>query len=108
MTATQLTYRDAMLNKESSKIFLLKSAQGTLLSDDFADASFLFGQYFLKLEKEKCRIATHLEALEFDVSLVATEWFLCLFSKSLPSEVRTVLSLSLSLPNICYSSKAVE
>ena len=23
----------------------------------------------------------------FDVSLVATEWFLCLFSKSLPSEV---------------------
>ncbi|XP_021735232.1 TBC1 domain family member 2A-like [Chenopodium quinoa] len=32
------------------------------------------------------RIATHLEALEFDVSLVATEWFLCLFSKSLPSE----------------------
>lgn len=55
-----------------------------------------FGQYFLKLEKEKCRIATHLEALEFDVSLVATEWFLCLFSKSLPSEVRTMLSLSLS------------
>lgn len=32
------------------------------------------------------RIAAHLEALEFDVSLVATEWFLCLFSKSLPSE----------------------
>jgi hypothetical protein len=38
-----------------------------------------------------------LEALDFDVSLVATEWFLCLFSKSLPSEVRTVLRLSLSL-----------
>ncbi|KAF7141409.1 hypothetical protein RHMOL_Rhmol06G0240100 [Rhododendron molle] len=32
------------------------------------------------------RIAAHLDALEFDVSLVATEWFLCLFSKSLPSE----------------------
>ncbi|KAG6658901.1 hypothetical protein I3843_04G182500 [Carya illinoinensis] len=32
------------------------------------------------------RIAAHLEALDFDVSLVATEWFLCLFSKSLPSE----------------------
>ncbi|KAK9663924.1 hypothetical protein RND81_14G006600 [Saponaria officinalis] len=31
-------------------------------------------------------IAAHLEALEFDVSLVTTEWFLCLFSKSLPSE----------------------
>lgn len=41
---------------------------------------------------KKCRIATHLEALEFDVSLVATEWFLCLFSKSLPSEVRQMLN----------------
>ncbi|KAL5794228.1 hypothetical protein ACOSP7_002822 [Xanthoceras sorbifolium] len=38
------------------------------------------------LPKQCPRIATHLEALEFDVSLVATEWFLCLFSKSLPSE----------------------
>lgn len=36
---------------------------------------------------KKCpRIAAHLEALEFDVSLIATEWFLCVFSKSLPSE----------------------
>ncbi|XP_074365527.1 uncharacterized protein LOC141706644 [Apium graveolens] len=36
---------------------------------------------------KKCpRLAAHLEALEFDVSLVATEWFLCVFSKSLPSE----------------------
>jgi len=33
-----------------------------------------------------CRIAAHLEAMGFDVSLVTTEWFLCLFSKSLPSE----------------------
>ncbi|XP_030930381.1 TBC1 domain family member 2B isoform X2 [Quercus lobata] len=42
---------------------------------------------FKDLLAKKCpRIATHLEALEFDVSLVATEWFLCLFSKSLPSE----------------------
>ncbi|KAF5175197.1 Tbc1 domain family member 2a, partial [Thalictrum thalictroides] len=32
------------------------------------------------------RIAAHLEAMEFEVSLVATEWFLFLFSKSLPSE----------------------
>lgn len=38
------------------------------------------------LVKQCPRIATHLEALDFDVSLVATEWFLCLFSKSLPSE----------------------
>ncbi|KAL3509974.1 hypothetical protein ACH5RR_029375 [Cinchona calisaya] len=42
---------------------------------------------FKDLLVKKCpRIAAHLEALEFDVSLVCTEWFLCLFSKSLPSE----------------------
>lgn len=42
---------------------------------------------FKDLLAKKCpRIAAHLEALEFDISLVATEWFLCLFSKSLPSE----------------------
>lgn len=42
---------------------------------------------FKDLLLKKCpRIASHLEALEFDVSLVCTEWFLCLFSKSLPSE----------------------
>ncbi|WOK92948.1 hypothetical protein Cni_G01640 [Canna indica] len=38
------------------------------------------------LAKKWPRIAAHLEAMEFDVSLVATEWFLCLFAKSLPSE----------------------
>ncbi|XP_058070763.1 uncharacterized protein LOC131219565 [Magnolia sinica] len=42
---------------------------------------------FKDLLAKKCpRIAAHLEAMEFDVSLVTTEWFLCLFSKSLPSE----------------------
>ncbi|KAL3352663.1 hypothetical protein AABB24_020587 [Solanum stoloniferum] len=42
---------------------------------------------FKDLLTKKCpRIAAHLEALEFDVSLVCTEWFLCLFAKSLPSE----------------------
>ncbi|GMJ00658.1 hypothetical protein like AT3G07890 [Hibiscus trionum] len=42
---------------------------------------------FKDLLAKKCpRIASHLEALGFNVSLVATEWFLCLFSKSLPSE----------------------
>ncbi|KAF7831634.1 TBC1 domain family member 2A [Senna tora] len=42
---------------------------------------------FKDLLTKKCpRIAAHLEALEFDISLVATEWFLCLFAKSLPSE----------------------
>ncbi|XP_059276951.1 uncharacterized protein LOC132031102 [Lycium ferocissimum] len=38
------------------------------------------------LNKKASRIAAHLDALEFDVSLVCTEWFLCLFAKSLPSE----------------------
>ncbi|KAF6144992.1 hypothetical protein GIB67_013343 [Kingdonia uniflora] len=42
---------------------------------------------FQDMLAKKCpRIAAHLEDMEFDVSLVATEWFLCLFSKSLPSE----------------------
>ncbi|KAL6010272.1 hypothetical protein ACLOJK_000703 [Asimina triloba] len=42
---------------------------------------------FKDLLVKKCpRIAAHLEAMEFDVSLVTTEWFLCLFAKSLPSE----------------------
>lgn len=34
-----------------------------------------------------CRLAAHLDSIDFDVSLVITEWFLCLFAKSLPSEV---------------------
>ncbi|CAN8260083.1 unnamed protein product [Cochlearia groenlandica] len=42
---------------------------------------------FKDLLSQKCpRIAAHLDNMGFDVSLVATEWFLCLFSKSLPSE----------------------
>ncbi|XP_049414389.1 uncharacterized protein LOC125877112 [Solanum stenotomum] len=42
---------------------------------------------FKDLLTKKCpRVAAHLDSLEFDVSLVCTEWFLCLFSKSLPSE----------------------
>ncbi|KAG6502245.1 hypothetical protein ZIOFF_042134 [Zingiber officinale] len=36
------------------------------------------------------RIAAHLEAVGFDVTIVATEWFLCLFAKSLPSEVKEI------------------
>ncbi|KAG9137525.1 hypothetical protein Leryth_018834 [Lithospermum erythrorhizon] len=42
---------------------------------------------FKDLLAKKCpRIAAHLDALDFDVSIVCTEWFLCLFAKSLPSE----------------------
>ncbi|KAL1821769.1 hypothetical protein ACET3Z_016638 [Daucus carota] len=38
------------------------------------------------LMKHCPKLCAHLETLEFDVSIVATEWFLCLFAKSLPSE----------------------
>ncbi|CAK9221019.1 unnamed protein product [Sphagnum jensenii] len=37
-------------------------------------------------KKKFPRLAAHLDKIEFDVSLVTTEWFLCLFAKSLPSE----------------------
>jgi hypothetical protein len=40
-----------------------------------------------------------LEEIEFDVSLVTTEWFLCLFAKSLPSEV-----CCLTGPRYCFCS----
>ena len=91
MTVTRPTCPDVMSSKGCSKIYLQKSAPGALL---YFDIHLLSNKYkhFYKLEI-KCRIAAHLEALDFDVSLVATEWFLCLFSKSLPSEVRTMLSL---------------
>lgn len=51
---------------------------------------------FSDTDEDTYRIAAHLEALEFDVSLVCTEWFLCLFAKSLPSEVN-----KLSLYPLC-------
>ncbi|KAH7434660.1 hypothetical protein KP509_06G029100 [Ceratopteris richardii] len=42
---------------------------------------------FKDLLNQKCpRLAAHLELIGFDISLVITEWFLCLFAKSLPSE----------------------
>lgn len=94
MTAIQIIYQDAMLNKEFSRISLLKSAQGTFFILGLKCHMFYFPLVYLLTLEEKCRIAMHLEAMEFDVSLVATEWFLCLFSKSLPSEVKAILCLS--------------
>ncbi|KAF6151654.1 hypothetical protein GIB67_043061 [Kingdonia uniflora] len=35
---------------------------------------------------KKMQDCAHLEDMEFDVSLVATEWFLCLFSKQFPKD----------------------
>lgn len=91
MTATQIIYQDATLSKGFSKICLLNSALGM---HSFMKNFLIFMFNLLvsiKKSEEKRRIASHLEALDFDVSLVATEWFLCLFSKSLPSEVRQIL-----------------
>ena len=34
------------------------------------------------------RLHAHLQKLGCDMSIIATDWFLCLFSTSLPSEVR--------------------
>lgn len=51
---------------------------------------FLFYSYGFNLAQDVVvifRLAARLEEIEFDVSLVTTEWFLCLFAKSLPSEV---------------------
>ncbi|KAL1829096.1 hypothetical protein ACET3Z_007508 [Daucus carota] len=63
----------------------------------------------------KCpRIATHLEALGFDVLLVANEWFLGAFSKSLPLEVdqrspsQTVSSPALSRVESLTSRSGTE
>ena len=41
------------------------------------------------------RIVAHLEQLEFVVSLVATEWFDCLFAKKFPSEVSIKISFKI-------------
>ena len=38
------------------------------------------------------RLVEHLDEVGFSVSLVITEWFLCLFAKSLPSEVLPFLN----------------
>ncbi|KAG6498345.1 hypothetical protein ZIOFF_046257 [Zingiber officinale] len=47
---------------------------------------------FRDLLVKKCLslIAANLEAVGFDVTMAATEWFLCLFAKSLPSEVKEI------------------
>ena len=88
MIVTRQTYQVAMLNKGCSRIYWLKNVQGnTILLCSLTNhlKSWILLGFIIS---KTCRIAAHLEALEFDVSLVATEWFLCVFSKSLPSEVK--------------------
>ncbi|XWS36719.1 hypothetical protein CRYUN_Cryun20dG0110100 [Craigia yunnanensis] len=79
-----------MKTEEDAFWMLAVLLENVLVNDCYTNN--LFGchveqRVFKDLLAKKCpRIAAHLEALEFDVSFVATEWFLCLFSKSLPSE----------------------
>lgn len=90
-----LNYVAAMLllvmkTEEDAFWMLAVLLENVLVSDCYTDnlsGCHVEQRVFKDLLAKKCpRIAAHLEAMEFDVSLVATEWFLCLFSKSLPSE----------------------
>lgn len=38
------------------------------------------------------KLAQHLSAMQCDITIVATDWFLCLFCTSLPSEVHPIFS----------------
>ncbi|XP_010270118.1 PREDICTED: growth hormone-regulated TBC protein 1-like isoform X1 [Nelumbo nucifera] len=79
-----------MKTEEDAFWMLAVLLEDVLVTDCYTDnlsGCHVEQRVFKDLLTQKCpRIAAHLEALEFDVSLVATEWFLCLFSKSLPSE----------------------
>ncbi|XP_057859886.1 uncharacterized protein LOC131068664 isoform X2 [Cryptomeria japonica] len=79
-----------MKTEEDAFWMLAVLLENVLFNDCYADN--LYGchveQMVFKdlLAKMFPRLARHFEDLDFDVSLVATEWFLCLFAKSLPSE----------------------
>ncbi|XP_008798753.2 growth hormone-regulated TBC protein 1-like [Phoenix dactylifera] len=79
-----------MKTEEDAFWMLAVLLENVLVNDCYTDnlsGCHVEQRVFKDLLAKKCpRIAAHLEAMEFDVSLVATEWFLCLFSKSLPSE----------------------
>ncbi|XP_010928875.1 uncharacterized protein [Elaeis guineensis] len=79
-----------MKTEEDAFWMLAVLLENVLVNDCYTDnlsGCHVEQRVFKDLLAKKCpRIAAHLEAIEFDVSLVATEWFLCLFSKSLPSE----------------------
>ncbi|XP_039120692.1 LOW QUALITY PROTEIN: growth hormone-regulated TBC protein 1 [Dioscorea cayenensis subsp. rotundata] len=79
-----------MKTEEDAFWMLAVLLENVLVNDCYTDnlsGCHVEQRVFRDLLAKKCpRISAHLEAMEFDVSLVATEWFLCLFSKSLPSE----------------------
>ncbi|KAL5700138.1 hypothetical protein ACHQM5_025624 [Ranunculus cassubicifolius] len=79
-----------MKTEEEAFWMLAVLLENVLVTDCYTDnlsGCHIEQRVFKDLLAKKCpRIAAHLESMEFDVSLVTTEWFLCLFSKSLPSE----------------------
>ncbi|KAL8139107.1 hypothetical protein V2J09_005108 [Rumex salicifolius] len=79
-----------MKTEEDAFWMLAVLLENALVNDCYANnlsGCHVEQRVFKDILAKKCpRIAAHLEALDFDVSLVTTEWFLCLFSKSLPSE----------------------
>ncbi|KAJ9551593.1 hypothetical protein OSB04_015638 [Centaurea solstitialis] len=79
-----------MRTEEEAFWMLAVLLENVLVSDCYTDnlsGCHVEQRVFKDLLSKKCpRLSAHLEAIGFDVSLVATEWFLCLFCKSLPSE----------------------
>ncbi|XP_024960712.1 TBC1 domain family member 2B-like [Cynara cardunculus var. scolymus] len=79
-----------MRTEEEAFWMLAVLLENVLVSDCYTDnlsGCHVEQRVFKDLLSKKCpRLSAHLEAMGFDISLVATEWFLCLFSKSLPSE----------------------
>ncbi|XP_042471582.1 growth hormone-regulated TBC protein 1-like [Zingiber officinale] len=79
-----------MKTEEDAFWMLAVLLENVLVSDCYNDnlsGCHVEQRVFRDLLAKKCpRIAAHLEAMGFDVTIVATEWFLCLFAKSLPSE----------------------
>lgn len=94
-----------MKTEEDAFWMLAVLLENVLVNDCYTDnlsGCHVEQRVFKDFLAQKCpRIATHLEALKFDVSLVATEWFLCLFSKSLPSEVGIQNKLMSFFPFVC-------
>lgn len=79
-----------MKTEEEAFWMLAVLLENVLVNDCYTDnlsGCHVEQRVFKDLLTKKCpRLSAHLESIGFDVSLVATEWFLCLFSKSLPSE----------------------
>lgn len=79
-----------MKTEEEAFWMLAVLLENILYRDSYSEdlyGSHVEQRVFKDLFKKKLpRLATHLDNLDFDVSLVITEWFLCLFAKSLPQE----------------------